>query len=132
MTAPDPAFDAVGAVNAAAAANYTPIRVDGTPGVSFTDAEAHVLTDIDPTSPPPPQTLVYAPEVKIIIAHGTKQYDVSADVVAFSIRRIENGVSSAAFKLSNKALPNNRRKLRYNQLFDRMDRVVIYLKRSEW
>lgn len=128
MTAPDPGTDAA---NAAASAYYSN-TVDGLPAPSLSEAESHILTKIDPTSPPPMKTLVYAPEVKIVIAHGTKQYDVSNDVVAFSIRRIENGVSSAAFKLSNKALPNNPKKLRYNQLFDRMDRVVIYLKRSEW
>lgn len=132
MTTPDPAFDAVGAVNAAAAANYYSNTVNGLPAPSLADAESHVLTNIDPTSPPPMKTLVYAPEVKIVIARGTKQYDISNDVVAFSIRRIENGVSSAAFKVSNKALPNNPKKLRYNMLFERMDRVVIYLKRSEW
>ena len=132
MTSPDPAFDAVGAVNAAAAANYNATTVDGLPAPSLSDGEANVLTDVDPLSPPPMRTLVYAPEVKIIIARGTKQYDVSSDVVAFSIRRIENGVSSAAFKLSNKSLPNDPKKLRYYQLFERMDRVVIYLKRTEW
>lgn len=130
MTSPDPASAA------AAAANldgwWSSPTVGGIPAPSLEDAESNVLTDIDPTSPPPPRTLVYAPEVKIIIARGTKQYDVSNDVVAFSIRRVENGVSSAAFRLSNKALPNNPKKLRYNLLFERMDRVAIYLKRSEW
>lgn len=92
----------------------------------------NVLTDINPTSPPEMNTLVYSPEVKILIARANKQYDVSADVVAWSIRRVENGVSSAAFRLSNKALPNNPKKLRYNQLFERMDRVTIFLKRVEW
>jgi hypothetical protein len=87
---------------------------------------------INPLSPPPMKTLVYSPEVQILIARGNKQYDVSNDVVAWSIRRVENGVSSAVFRLSNKTLPNDPKKLRYNQLFERMDRVVIKLKRIEW
>lgn len=88
--------------------------------------------NVSPIDPPPMKTLIYSPEVQILIARGNKQYDVSADVVAWSIRRVENGVSSAAFRLSNKAVPNNDKKLRYNQLFERMDRVVIRLKRIEW
>lgn len=95
-------------------------------------AQDNVLLDVDPTSPPPMKTLVYSPEVKILIARGNKQYDVSNDVVAWSIRRVENGVSSAVFRLSNKPATNNKRKLRYNQLFERMDRVTIFLKRIEW
>lgn len=87
---------------------------------------------ITPIDPPPPRTLVYSPEVQILIARGNKQYDVSNDVVAFSIRRVENGVSSAVFRLSNKAVPGDPKKLRYNQLFERMDRVFIKLKRVEW
>lgn len=95
-------------------------------------AQDNVLVNVDPTSPPPMRTLVYSPEVKILIARGGKQYDVSSDIVAWSVRRVENGVSSAVFRLSNKAQNNNRRKLRYNQLFERMDRVTIFLKRIEW
>lgn len=98
-------------------------------GATRTEAEP---LNITPISPPAPQTLVYSPDVQILIARGNKQYDVSADVVAFSIRRIENGVSSAVFRLTNKALPGNPKKLRYAQLFERMDRVVIRLKRVEW
>jgi len=132
MTQPrqDPGSVAADAAAKAAAANTQAISGDGSIPTDQQIA-SHVLK-VDPTSPPPMQTLVYSPEVRIVIAHGTKQYDVSSDVVAFSIKRVENGVSSAAFRLSNKAIPNDPRKLRYNGLFDRMDRVVIYLKRSEW
>lgn len=84
-----------------------------------------VLTNVSPEDPPKPQTLVYSPDIQILIAHGNKQYDVSADVVAWSIRRVENSVSSAVFRLANKDL-------RYNQLFERMDRIIIKLKRIEW
>lgn len=88
--------------------------------------------NISPLNPPPMRTLIYSPEVQILIARGNKQYDVSNDIVAWSIRRVENGVSSLAFRLSNKTVPNNDKKLRYNQLFERMDRVVVRCKRIEW
>lgn len=94
---------------------------------ALTDAQLQdtLLTNVSPQSPPPAATLVYSPDVQILIARGNRQYDVSADVVAFSIRRVENSVSSAVFRLANK-------ELRYNLLFDRMDRIVIKLKRVEW
>ena len=87
---------------------------------------------VSPIDPPLMRTLVYSPEVQILIARGTKQYDVSNDIVAWSVRRVENGVSSLVFRLSNKAVPGNPRQLRYNQRFERMDRVVVKLKRIEW
>jgi cell wall-associated NlpC family hydrolase len=93
----------------------------------------NVLLNIDPTSPPPMKTLVYSPEIKILIARGSKQYDVSADVVAWSLRRPENSIASLVFRLSNKPASNtDLKKLRYNQLFERMDRVTVFLKRIEW
>lgn len=98
-------------------------------GATRTEAEA---LNVTPTDPPEMRTFVYSPDVQILIARGNKQYDVSADIVAWSIRRVENGVSSAVFRLSNKAVPGDPRKMRYNQLFERMDRVVIRLKRVEW
>jgi len=110
----------------------SPDMINGVPAPSLEQARNNVLTNIDPTSPPPMKTLVYSPDVRIYIARGNKQYDVSADIVAWSIRRVENGVSSAVFRLSNKTASSNPKKLRYNQLFERMDRVVIWLKRIEW
>lgn len=84
-----------------------------------------VLTNVSPKDPPAMKTLVYSPDIQILIAHGNKQFDVSSDIVAWSVRRVENSVSSAVFRLANKDL-------RYNQLFERMDRVIIKLKRTEW
>jgi len=107
----------------------TPNQASPEYGASRTEAEE---LKINPLDPPPMKTLVYSPEVQILIARGNKQYDVSNDVVAWSVRRVENGVSSAVFRLSNKTLPNDPKKLRYNQLFERMDRVIIKLKRIEW
>lgn len=60
--------------------------------------------------------------MKIVIARGNKSYDVSSDVISGSIVRRENAVSSASFQLSNKDM-------QYNGLFERMGRVMIYMKR---
>ena len=119
MTSPDDLIG-LGASGPALTPEYGAIR---------TEAEE---LKINPLSPPPMQTLIYSPEVEILIARGNKQYNVSNDVVAWSIKRVENGVSSLVFRLSNKAVPGNNKKLRYNQLFERMDRVVVRLKRIEW
>ena len=126
MTAPDPASSAIQDIR------QTGDTIDGVPAPPQSQADQNVLTNIDPTNPPPMKTLVYSPDVRIYIARGNKQYDVSNDIVAWSVRRVENGVSSAVFRLSNKATEANGKKLRYNQLFERMDRVVIWLKRVEW
>lgn len=124
MTTPDPV--------AQAAAATAPAAPDGatTPDQTWGDfADPTTLTDINPVKPPPQKTLVYAPDIQILIAHRNVQYDVSADIVAWSIRRVENGVSSLVFRLSNK-LYNG--KLRYMHAFERMDRVTVKLKRTEW
>ena len=128
MTSPDPVSSTI----RDSVANAEQTTIDGIAAPSQAQAEANVLTNIDPTSPPPMKTLVYSPDVRIYIARGNKQYDVSNDIVAWSIRRVENSVSSAVFRLSNKAIDASGKKLRYNQLFERMDRVVIWLKRIEW
>lgn len=78
------------------------------------------------------KTLVYTPDVRIIIARGTKQYDVSADIVAVSVNRVENAVSSAAFRLANKPAKAGEKQGRYTPLFAPMDRVAIFMKRIEW
>jgi cell wall-associated NlpC family hydrolase len=92
-------------------------------------AEEGTLVNINPVKPPAQRTLVYSPDVQILIAHNNVQYDVSGDIVAWSVRRVENGVSSLVFRLSNKVYNG---KLRYDKKFERMDRVTVKLKRTEW
>lgn len=82
------------------------------------------MVGINPFSPPDMKTLVYSPEVRILIARGHKQYDVSRDVVRGTIHRKENSASSLFFTLANSG--------DYNGLFHRMDRVVVFLKRIRW
>lgn len=79
---------------------------------------------LNPFSPPDAKTLVYSPDVRIIIARGNKQYDVSKDVINGTIIRKENSASTLLFSLANKG--------DYNGLFHRMDRVVVFLKRIQW
>lgn len=89
--------------------------------------------DIGGKEPPPMKTLIYNPDVRILIAHGNKQYDVSADIVAVSVQRVENSVSSAVFRLTNKRESANKEGSgRYTPLFAPMDRVAIFFKRIEW
>lgn len=79
---------------------------------------------INPFDPPDMKTFVYAPDVRILIARGQKQYDVSRDVIRGSVIRKENSASTLFFTLANKG--------DYNGLFHRMDRVVVFLKRVRW
>lgn len=64
------------------------------------------------------KTLVYSPEVELHI-EGT---NVSGDVVSGNVSRVVDGISSFSFVLSNKGL-------RYSNLFKRMDRVYLKMKR---
>jgi cell wall-associated NlpC family hydrolase len=106
----------------------TPVATSANPNIDSS------YVNLGNQTPPPAATLVYTPDVKILIARGNKQYDVSADVIAFSVTRVENSVSSAVFRLSNKPDPNNpnNNEGRYTPLFAPMDRVTIFLKRTEF
>jgi len=81
-------------------------------------------------NPPPLRTFVYSPNVKIVIGHDIRQFDVSADVVRCTLMRQENSVSTFMFTLHNKDL-------RYtppdgNPPFSRMDRISVQMKKVEW
>ena len=66
------------------------------------------------------KTFVYSPEVKVVI----EGVDVSADVISGNVKRITDGASSLSLTLSNKDF----RYTAHHQ-FNRMDRVVVWLKR---
>lgn len=87
-------------------------------------------TDIGGTPPPVMRTFVYSPEVRIIIAHGNKTYDVSSDIVCCSLRRAESSAATLYFTLANKGYRYTPKKGK--PPFSRMDRVVVYMKRTEW
>ncbi|WP_065286790.1 C40 family peptidase [Mycolicibacter kumamotonensis] len=81
--------------------------------------------DIDPYNPPPMKTLIYAPEIKVRIAHNAEQIDVSSDIVRARIIKEENSASTAFVTLTNKGG-------RYSKVISPMDRIEIWLKRLEW
>lgn len=70
------------------------------------------------------QTLVYAPDVTILIEHNGIQEDISRDIVRGQVVRRENSASSLFVTLANKDL-------RYNNRYSRMDRIVVYLTRTQ-
>lgn len=86
-------------------------------------------TTLGNTTPPPMQTLVYSPDVRILIAHNGLQYEVSNDLVRGTLIRKENSASTLLFSCHNKGL-------RYTNgsagrpLFSRMDRITCYMKRA--
>lgn len=87
--------------------------------------------NIDPVSQPPAlKTLVYSPDVRVIIMHGAKQYDVSSDIVRCSLRRAESSAATFFLTLSNRGQrytpPNG------HGYFSRMDRIVVYMKRTNF
>lgn len=107
-----------------------PVTANVAGSTAVQEVNGYYLTDVTPNTAPPMNTLVYAPECRIIIARNNKEYDVSRDITAFSIRRPENSVASLVFSLSNKPISDHRNtELRYSGLFDRMDRIVCFLKR---
>ena len=67
------------------------------------------------------KTLVYSPQVRVLIAHRGRQYDVSKDLIRGTVIRKENSASSLFFTLANNG--------DYTGLFDRMDRVTVFMKR---
>jgi cell wall-associated NlpC family hydrolase len=75
-------------------------------------------------SPPQMGTLVYAPNVQILIAHNGIQQDVSKDIVRGLVSRKLDSASSLFFTLANP-------QLRYNSRFSRMDRITCYLTRTQ-
>ena len=109
-----------------------PVTPDVAGNTAVQGIDGYYLTDVTPNTAPPMNTLVYAPECRIIIARNNKEYDVSQDITAVSLRRPENSVASLAFTLSNKPISDTKNtELRYSGLFDRMDRIVCFLKRIE-
>lgn len=76
-------------------------------------------------NPPSMQTLVYSPDIRVLIMHGNKQIEISRDIVSFTIIRKENSVSTAFLTVANK-------EGRYSSKLSPMDRITIFLKRIRW
>lgn len=71
------------------------------------------------------KTLIYSPQVRVLIATSFGQLDISKDVTDITISRVVNSVSTFNMMVAN---PRNK----YRGRFQRMDRVVIFLKRLKW
>jgi len=105
--------------------------VGGQPGQPGGSAGNNNLSDfgsrinINPLSPPNMRTLVYSPDVRVLIGHGSREIDVSKDIVRVQMIRKENSVSTVFITLANKGA-------RYNGKFDPMDRITVYMKRINW
>lgn len=78
-----------------------------------------------PTTPAGSKTLIYSPQVRIVIASGGKEIDVSKDIIRGRVARVVDAVSQAEFYLNNK---NGK----YTGVLRRMDKVVIWMKRVTW
>lgn len=90
------------------------------------------VTNTGLVNPPPLRTYVYSPEVRIVIGHGPFEYDVSADLVRCTLIRPENSAASFLFTLQNRGLrytvnPDSR-----VPFLSRMDRIVVYMKKTGW
>lgn len=80
--------------------------------------------------PPVLSTFVYSPEVRVVVAHGVQEYDVSKDLIRGSLIRQEGSAASFFMTLQNSGL-------RYTPansapLFSRMDRIVVFMKKTSW
>lgn len=74
----------------------------------------------------PSGTFVYSPDLAVYVAtenHGI--IDISGDITTLTVSRRTNEVSNATIELNNKYR-------KYDTLFMRMDRVVIFMKRVSW
>lgn len=83
---------------------------------------------------PPNNTLVYSPDVRIVIAHTVgpvaQQFDVSNDIVRGTVIRKENAASTLIWQCHNKNLRYTNGMINNAPIFSRMDRVVCYMKRA--
>lgn len=71
-------------------------------------------------------TFVYSPDISVYIStDNSGVIDVSGDIVDFSLTRHINAVSTFQANLWNKYS-------RYDRVIQRMDRIVVFLKRISW
>ena len=86
--------------------------------------------NLDPHNPPPVmKTLVYSPDVRVLIAtENGMEFDVSADVVRGQLFRTENSASTFVCELANK----DGQYTKNGGMFNRMDRITVFMKRVSW
>jgi len=86
--------------------------------------------NLDPQNQPPVmKTFVYSPDIRVQIAtENGMEFDVSADVVRGTLLRAENSASTFVCELANKSGQYTKD----GGLFNRMDRITVYMKRVNW
>ncbi len=70
------------------------------------------------------KTFIYAPEIQALVVTADGVIDISDDIVNFQVRRVMNGASQFACLLNN-------RNQKYTGKLGRMDRVVVFLKKTQ-
>ena len=83
---------------------------------------------IDTMHPPDMKTFIYTPKVRVVIAHGATQVDVTKDIVRCSLHRAESSAASFFMTLANKNLKYTPKS--GPPVFSRMDRIVVYMGRT--
>ena len=114
----------------------SPLNLNGVGSESQNTSYATILQNnkpwinLDPHNQPPVmKTLVYSPDIKVLIAASDgNEYDVSADVVRGSLVRNECAVSTFSCELAN----HSGQYTKNGGIFGRMDRIVVYMKRVNW
>ena len=98
------------------------VKLDGVGG--WTGGSAQQTTNPSPGM----KTFVYTPKVRVVIARGNKQIDVSRDIVRCSLHRAESSAASFFMTLANKNWKYTPRE--GPPVFHRMDRIVVYMGRT--
>lgn len=70
-------------------------------------------------------TFAYSPDAAVYVAGENGVLDLSGDVINMSLTRRTSQVSSARIELNNKYG-------KYDNVLQRMDRIVVFLKRTAW
>jgi murein DD-endopeptidase MepM/ murein hydrolase activator NlpD len=73
----------------------------------------------------PNSTFVYAPDIAVFVANDDGILDLSGDIEEWTMVRNVNALSTFSCTLNNKFR-------KYDRLIQRMDRVVVFLKRTHW
>lgn len=78
------------------------------------------------------KTLVYSPQIRILIVHDGVEYDVSADIIRGTLVRKTNSVSTIAWSMANRNLRYTSPDAVNGVRFARMDRMTVWMKRFTW
>ena len=111
----------------------TPINQPGVPigsNINYPDGFKGPGSEPSPSADPSPgmKTFIYTPKVRVVIARGNRQIDVSRDIVRCSLHRAESSAASFFMTLANKNWKYTPKE--GPPVFHRMDRIVVYMGRT--